>query len=624
MRVRVFNSSLMDGEGAISVGSYVAQAPVYMMRPATEADEVVQMQYVQNKASVLDVNNFTTGILHTQRLGPFGGKITKVGAGSAINISVGSSLPAGLTVTSRAYVGPYGYVTDTSSLTAANIPGQSWTKLSGLPNTRGGYGITDLLGLNGGTVTGNITLDVADPTAITYSSDLQTVTKAYVDAAAAASGGSSGPLYVTGDIRLTASDVAPAGYIRANGGNVLKSTYPDLYTRFGNKYDYRTIPGAGRPWEQQYHFNKLNHQVNTNWGTGTSMSSAVSDHQCVVVNNKAYILGGKNSAGTTIGSTLVADLTAFGQLTNGWTAGVSLPAPRQSARAVVLNNNVLLLGGALSGGTVTDSIAYATVGATGLITSWLNWAAVLPGPRKSGSVAIIRDRLFYFGGRDATNTVQSTVYSIAITGSPGSEFPSGEWRAESAMPVALSEASLVVTDRKVYMIGGVTNTTGPWSGILSADIQQDGRLSAWTTHSWTVSGSPAYRHRCTMHVTADRVYLFSGMVQSNAVVTDIISTSIDRNTGLMDTGAWRTDLPYFGEGVADSQMISVKNLLVRIGGEISNGTISPAIYRTQIPGGSDYYPPYTSYLGNLTPSNSFGLPDLSEIEERGVHAWIKS
>ena len=63
-----------------------------------------------------------------------------------------------------------------TSLVAADIPSLDWSKLTtGKPTTLAGYGITDALNINGGTLTGTLTL-AGDPTL-----PLQAATKQYVD-----------------------------------------------------------------------------------------------------------------------------------------------------------------------------------------------------------------------------------------------------------------------------------------------------------------------------------------------------------------------------------------------------------------------------------------------------------
>lgn len=69
-----------------------------------------------------------------------------------------------------------GRVTTGDNLVASDIPNLDWSKITtGKPTTLAGYGITDALAINGGTLTGYLTLN-ADPT-----ENYHAVTKQYVD-----------------------------------------------------------------------------------------------------------------------------------------------------------------------------------------------------------------------------------------------------------------------------------------------------------------------------------------------------------------------------------------------------------------------------------------------------------
>ena len=135
----------------------------------------------------------------------------------------------------RVAVDSKGRVTAGMTLVTADIPNFSWSKItSGAPITAAGYGLTDALGASGGSLTANITL-AADP-----SSAQHAATKRYSDAGAA--------LYAiawkAGDILLKPVNKAYAGWLRCNGADVNKATYPALYAKVGDAFNQAGTPAG--------------------------------------------------------------------------------------------------------------------------------------------------------------------------------------------------------------------------------------------------------------------------------------------------------------------------------------------------------------------------------------------
>lgn len=617
MRVRVFNSSLMDGEGAISVGSYVAQAPVYMMRPATEDDEVVQMQYIQNKASVLDVSSFTTGTLSLSRIPAFGGQVNKTAGTPFVRINLPTQLTQPSQFVKKGYVNEYGYITDSAELSASDIPAQSWSKVQNLPTTREGYGITDLLGVSGGTISGNVTIDMP-PAAVVYSSDYQTVTKAYVDAKAAASTPAAGPIYAIGDIRLTASPVAPTNFFRCNGALVNVSG-SELFEVIGHNYSKNTLPGAGRPWEQQAEINYRQDviKITTSSYSGRNLPQAVSGHQLAVMGNKIYCIGGVNETGTPV--TNVARTSASDDYA-AWEAGVALSSGVTEHQVVTSGGRVFLIGG-YSGGETKSTVLTADYSPlTGLLGGWVERLA-LPEPRRGGRAFIIGNTLYYVGGRDNGNVVSNKVFISAVT-------ESGHvvgWSEAESLPAGLRDMSLIVTSKYVYLIGGY-DANGLFGGCYRAEIQPNstigtGNLFTWQNQGFNISGYIGYRARAGVRVTSTRAWIYGGISEFATGLTSVISAPIDPNTGILQTTSWSVDSAYLPYALYDHQVATLSNSVIVVGGLKSNGTLHNGTETYAHGGGKDSYF-HLKTGGQYPDSTKFQLPDLTTLEEKGIYAWI--
>jgi len=106
--------------------------------------------------------------------------------------------------------------------------------------------VSTKLSTTGGTMTGPITL------ASTPTLALEAATKEYADTTSL---NASNP---TGTVIEISTVTTPTNYLRANGTQVSKTTYANLFAVIGETYA-TTIPGKmGKPWKQQYSFNIAN------------------------------------------------------------------------------------------------------------------------------------------------------------------------------------------------------------------------------------------------------------------------------------------------------------------------------------------------------------------------------
>lgn len=195
---------------------YQLTSPLILDRDPIDPMEAATKQYVDNIFENLDAGNFTSGTIPYSLIPNLTGVVSYVSGNNSLSLTNSGVTPG----TYAAVRVENGRVVEGRALQASDIPNVSWTKItSGKPTTLAGYGITDAIGLTGGTITGNITL-TATPT-----DDLHMVNKAYVDSLLV---GSSGGIK-TGSVIMTSLSTTPTGFLKCNGGVVSTTTYAALY-----------------------------------------------------------------------------------------------------------------------------------------------------------------------------------------------------------------------------------------------------------------------------------------------------------------------------------------------------------------------------------------------------------
>jgi hypothetical protein len=180
------------------------------------------------------------------------------------------------------------------------------------------------------------------------------------------------------------------------------------------------------------------------------------------------------------GATLLLILLAVGcqQLLN---LLISVPADASGAMVVSHGKYLYRIGGEAEGGAASDK-TYVTLIPDGSDAE-LVWTETTPLPsgRAYGAAFAVGNLMFVVGGSDGTNPT-STIYFTSISVSDGTLGFSGTprfWEKNpSELPYALSHASHVLHDGRIFLIGG-KKATGASDAIIHARVWQKGQIGMW-------------------------------------------------------------------------------------------------------------------------------------------------
>jgi len=215
----------------------------------------------------------------------------------------------------------------------------------------------------------------------------------------------------------------------------------------------------------------------------------------------------------------------------------------------------------------------------------------LPSAIAQEQAVLTTNKLYTLGGVDT-----SAVYAATVN----SDGTLAAWSTATSLPVATSAAALVVTSNRVYVAGGIISGN-PSAAVHTAFINTDGTLGAWSA----AASLPVAISNAQVMVSKKRVYLFGGKV--GGVASSAVYTAPINADGTL--GAWTTQssLP---ATIYDSQAIVTANKVHLLGGVISNA-YSSVTYNAPITGGLNDYSPYYDGSYTPTPSNVFDLPDTT-------------
>lgn len=570
-------------EGGYTIPGMILTGPLLLSGKVSSPSEAIHKQYIDTAITNLDAASFVSGSIATARLPGLTGDVTSNNSSNVVTLNASGVIAGDYT---KVTVDAKGRVTAGLSLTEADLPNLSWNKITPAtkPTTLTGYGITDGVSTGNGTITGSLTL-ANNPTDANHAA-----TKAYADANVA---GSS--KIVSGDIIGLVSNVTPAGFLRCNGGVVSKTTYSALYATVGDTFTGgNTTPGAGRPWQQQYHFNvSSNPQLGT-WTAGTGLSSTVGDAMCIVTKNRVYLLGGFNSS-TYTNAGYTAPINSDGTL-GAWTSTTAIPAGTSSAQVVVTKNRVYILGG-WAGGAGFNTTYTAPINADGTLGTWVAGTA-LAEATYLGHAFVTLNRVYLVGGFNTKTTVQTAPINADGT--------IGTWSIVTALPIGMHGGQVVVTNNRVYLFAS--------NAAFTAPINTDGTIGEWAT----ATNLPTPVNRATVHVLKERVWVMGGNY-TNQYPTAIFSAPINAD-GTIGTWAAAGNLP---SARAMSHLIITKDKIHLLGGSNGSSYLSTTIWST-LPGGLNDYSPYYDGSVVAVDANSFRLPDYTSYEKTSMYFYIKS
>ncbi|HEX6590001.1 MAG TPA: IPT/TIG domain-containing protein [Longimicrobiales bacterium] len=198
-----------------------------------------------------------------------------------------------------------------------------------------------------------------------------------------------------------------------------------------------------------------------------------------------YVIGGQDTAGTTVGTVYVARVDLSGNIV-GWQATTALPTPLHAASAVVFRGFLYLAGGAGDDDAAVATTYRAAVNSNGTLGAWEALDA-LPTAASHLSLVNFGPYLYAVGGASGTVTPE-------LSGTSGSErsevdlarldlrtglLTSTGWTATAAMGKARAKHSTIFGGGALFTTSGVYSGQPGSSENAYATVNSDGTLSSW-------------------------------------------------------------------------------------------------------------------------------------------------
>lgn len=313
-------------------------------------------------------------------------------------------------------------------------------------------------------------------------------------------------------------------------------------------FRFRSV-GAGKPWRQQNDLLTDESELGLFRLSDHSLPYPVGWAQAAVTKNRIYLMGGWSSR-VPVRKILSSYILSDGRINPFKETMIELPENLICSQVLMLKNQIYIIGGR----NIHDynMIYRATILKNGNISKF-DFYSFFPESLECSQAIVTDKHVYVIGGWNQQSV--SKVFKADID----NDDLLGTFLTEpTKLPIGISNADVVVTKNRVYLIGGFHDgeTTNQ---IYRAEINHDGTIS-----EFILDENKLPRHMSSFQIitTKDKVFLLGGW-NGKITFSDIFFARIN-NDGTIGEFEFHGSL---AEPMAFSQAVMTKNFLYLIGGE---------------------------------------------------------
>lgn len=248
-----------------------------------------------------------------------------------------------------------------------------------------------------------------------------------------------------------------------------------------------------------------------------------------------------------------------------WSLDTPLLGPLSNFSAAVIKNKVYIFGGADSG-VRTSNILCCDINTDGTLGTW-SIVGNLPATLIYSTCIITKGFVYLLGGY--TNTYTSNIYGAAIN----FDGTLGSWSIVGNLPSGLYWSSVAIAENRIYMVGGRTSSTKSY--VYTCRIQSDGTLGAW---DWSTNYPIAVMGLHLLY-TKNKLYGFGGLNSSGVPINSIYMATTSDDGYLTSGWSLVGTLP---ATIGDGKLLTTANRAYLLMGKLTTSAFSSNIYSAPI------------------------------------------
>ncbi|CAN5300302.1 hypothetical protein BH18ACT5_BH18ACT5_18820 [soil metagenome] len=195
--------------------------------------------------------------------------------------------------------------------------------------------------------------------------------------------------------------------------------------------------------------------LDTPWDRRARMDVPRSEMPAVVLNDQVWVLGGLTNSVLGVSGSRVVEV--YDPATDTWSAGPDLPEGRHHVMAAVVGEDLYLIGGMIEDSFTPSDLAWR------LRAGVWEEIASLPAPRAAGAAVAAGDSIYVIGGvPDGASVLRFDVVT-------------GEWSETAPLAVAREHTAAAFYGGRIYVAGG------RWNGEMLSSVEGfDARSRQWS------------------------------------------------------------------------------------------------------------------------------------------------
>jgi hypothetical protein len=293
----------------------------------------------------------------------------------------------------------------------------------------------------------------------------------------------------------------------------------------------------------------------SSWALTSPLSLSIASQSVFVYNDKIFNISGANSG--VPANSLYSSITFNGDLT-AW-ANSALPPSAQLWHAFSQKDNKFYLLGGANDSIVNMSSVF--LGVFDSSTNQITWQSLTPLPQTLalGASTIIGNKIYFAGGNPTpTYGIDSNTNQNIYSADINADGTIGSWSVAGTLPDRLIGFGMLEINNSLYIFGG-SGLSGYSDNVRRATVNPDGTISN-TWESLTSLPNAIWRFGITK--SGNTLVVAGGQVSDGSVVPDVFYTNINPDGTL---GAWLTGPELLSPNCC-SPLVSVGNYLYLIGG----------------------------------------------------------
>ncbi len=257
------------------------------------------------------------------------------------------------------------------------------------------------------------------------------------------------------------------------------------------------------------------------WTTLRPMNEPRSTAAAVVINNKLYVVGGRDLER---GYNALKVLEIYDPGTDSWTRGADMFTKRWGPAAAALDGKLYVVGGSL-----TADIIYDVVEIYDPATDSWSTGESMDTARYRPAIGVINGKIYVAGGMGIVSGNLQDVATMEVF-----DPAVGHWLSLENMPAARGQCAFGVHDSRLYLLGGFQWIGEDKSTLTRVDAFSPG--GAWTTGLAAMSPG---RAETAAGVINGKIYVVGGLTESGQ------SKQFHNRLDIYDiaTNSWTTGAP---------------------------------------------------------------------------------